>query len=268
MTTIKNTTIAVASTLLFGGCQIGQSDEHAVSSRAAQLEALQGLDGIYVGTLGTEDKSSHFATAIVQEGWFMAFAPDGSQVYDGQLNVDGQTIHGDLLVYQGNALSRSAQVHIDGVFDAGEFINAAVRGGRGAPGEMALDYSSDHRRGASFERLADVWTHDDAGERYGASLRIDAQGVLDGIDSDGCQLRGVFSVPKPGLNAYTLRVSLANCEPYQGHYEGLAMLSRDRHDQDQLHLVITDGQHARLLHLDRRSAPVIEAPAPRQPDMG
>ncbi len=259
--------------LALAGCQgpSGQTAAGAADSGSAtkigatardHATGTSEMDGIFVGTVGVSAGASHFATAIVQDGRFMAWDPEGGHVYDGMLDINRNAFEGNIDTYAGAALAHGTRAGIDGVFGKRDYINAALRPPSGQAGQASLDYSNLHDRRALLLLLTDLWTRHDADSAQGTMLLIDDRGVLDGVDSEGCIYRGLVTVPDESQNIYKVSIGVQNCAELNGAYSGFATLRQDPQSRDRLTIVITDGAHAQVLQLDRGSAqPIIPAAA-------
>ncbi|WP_051987319.1 hypothetical protein [Glaciecola punicea] len=57
-----------------------------------------------------------------------------------------------------------------------------------------------------------------------AQISFDSDGVINGLDTEGCLYGGQVSIPDSNTNIYSLSITVDNCDVFNGTFGGLATL--------------------------------------------
>ena len=106
---------------------------------------------------------------------------------------------------------------MSGTYSKSRFKGEAFFGGTKA---SDYDFSKDSQSSntASFATIKGNYVSVD----YTASVAIDADGIISGSNTDGCQYNGQISIPDSTVNIYKVAFTASSCGSYNGEYSGLA----------------------------------------------
>ncbi|MEJ2142937.1 MAG: hypothetical protein P8Y24_11385, partial [Gammaproteobacteria bacterium] len=89
---------------------------------------------------------------------------------------------------------------------------------------FSMDYSELTDRGAFLAVIDSNWSEELSGGKI-TTLSIDATGVINGSDTDGCVYNGAIQIPDEKINIYKIELNLSICGELDGNYSGLGFTS-------------------------------------------
>lgn len=131
---------------------------------------------------------------------FLSFFPENSSdsgVILGRLNTKGS---------------------LTGEFSSTELIGSGSFDGINTSYSLTKEEFSSN--GASFDDFSGNY----ASLSDDAQISFDSDGVINGLDTDGCLYGGQVSIPDSNTNIYSLSITVDNCDVFNGTFDGLATL--------------------------------------------
>ena len=228
--------LIVLSLSIISACGGGGSDsDPGVVNTDAETASI---GGVWFGTITYSDNSQESIAGIVSETGKARFETSSGTQTSSNFAVTGRTFSGPFTGYapDGQVFLSSGTQIVQGSLSGSFVPKSSVNGSSFVQGvaesTFTLSYDNIYERTSSLEKLADTYSSQNG--NYSLSVNVDDTGVVSGSDSDGCVYSGSVSIIDSRYNAYDLAVTIANCGPYSGAYDGLATLADDLGTNDKL----------------------------------
>lgn len=199
-----------------GGGGGDNSDTADASSDSSPEVTPASPDGIWHGTF-TEAGTTYDLNAIVYDNYLYAYSTSGNTLYEGKVFLSGENLSGTINVYQ-----------INGGFVGTNTVSGTVVTGKSISGRtqdnttFSLTYDNDYERASSLNTVSGIWSITEG--NYTETITIQADGTLDGSNTNGCAYTGSVSVPDSKINVYKIVITASLCGIYNGTYTGLGSL--------------------------------------------
>jgi hypothetical protein len=189
--------------------------------------------GLYEGTMTLNGTSRVFRVAVRPDGWFaggFAAAPGGadSRTLFGTGVVDGNTFTATGTATAPGAApfpagGQSGSLTIaNGVVDEGVRLQGSYAAG-GESGNFDVQFRTEMTgRGALLSRVQGTYVSAAPPGGSSVTFAINVAGAIQ-VSGNGCTGTGTVSILDPGVNVYSITLSLSGCVPAQ-NYSGLAAL--------------------------------------------
>ncbi len=226
--------------------------------------------GYYSGTLYNCAKGGpeEVIAWVGEDGGFRIFPfGEGSHHLTGNLLIDGDRFQGQGLEFAGRGSryfsSGANQLWVDGLVAQGKSIfddGFSLEGGKNLEGRWGTDWGDygyftlgqliygGPPTPASWGDVAGIWHWDgDSANQFSGghiSWTIEADGVINGRDANGCAYAGQLQLVDAQYAIYELALSVTGCE-LAGMYSGLANKTSGPFN-DVLHVSVDDGNRRAL----------------------
>lgn len=177
------------------------------------------ITGYYEGTIAINGGGSLAAQALISGSQVVVYTKDGSYVFQGNLSVNGNSLTGGLSLFVNGTAAGLAT--LNGTVKQGVSITSTFSSSS-TSGNLSLSFSSDSNQTASVSAIVGTWSETDGADTI--TVTIQANGDVNGSDTDGCVYNGSSAVPQSNMNIYTLTINLSSCGGFDGTYTGLASL--------------------------------------------
>jgi len=191
---------------------------------------LQDPTGIWYGEYAYWDENSITRIplkGVVWEGRWMLFSDSvdyagWDRLYEGYPVVVEQVAKGNFRFYIYNDFYSVSYYEglvftkdeISGFVDTDELILVG----------FVMDYSTLTEAGASLTAIDSNWT-EELSSGMTTTLSIDANGVINGSDTNGCVYNGTIQIPDERMNIYKIEINMSLCGDLDGNYSGLGFIS-------------------------------------------
>lgn len=186
--------------------------------------------GLWEGQTVIGNESIAVAALIAPNGEIRLISDDGEQD-KGVLVLDGSTFSGDFKVYDENGL------YVESGTVSGDYTPTSITGTSFVNNvkvtTFSLRVSDQSANGASLSTIKGNYATDDAQ----TSIAVDADGLITGSDTDGCQYSGALTVPDSSVNVYDMVLRVSSCGQFEGEYNGLATYAKPFTDSPVVGLV-------------------------------
>jgi len=108
----------------------------------------------------------------------------------------------------------------------------------GDTGALKVVYSDLYNQLSSLEYVQGDWFYTDRDDLTSV-ISINAEGVLSGNDTDGCEYAGSLDIINSNYNVYQTKLEVSECGSVNDEYEGVAFL-----DEKKLVMQIANKKYA------------------------
>lgn len=204
-------------TALLGGCRV----DFWFSSDGDDDFCCADATGVWEGTVSAGG-ASFTATGLIIAGRLRVLSLDGGPVFDGPFSVSRDDLTADTTHYAADGAA-VATGRVSATVSTRSRISGRYTTTDGGSGTLSLRYDPATGRGSSLSVTDANWFATDGS--YSLSLAIDANGMINGADTDGCVYGGLLSLIDPTRNLYRIAVSASSCGAANGNYTGLATVT-------------------------------------------
>jgi hypothetical protein len=122
----------------------------------------------------------------------------------------------------------------------------------GETGEYYAQYDAAiYEQPSSLAAVSGRWTIRNLSGAATGTLTVNANGSFSGSDDLGCGYSATISIIDSRYSAYRINLSVMNCGPANGAYEGLAGLLRTYSANDTLEFALSDQSFAEVNGITR-----------------
>lgn len=204
------------------------------------------IEGIWTGEFDIGERGPYDFTAIHIDGNAYAYSQNAKAMCVGTVKLDGE-----------NYISKYVLFALDG----GPFDWATITGklkeenqiashfvtlNGGDTGALNITYNSIYEIPSSLESTAGNWVYTDRDDLTTEFL-IEANGTVDGIDSDNCEYLGYIDIINPSYNVYKVKLEVTECGSVSGEYDGVSFLQ-----DDLMSVQIANEKYALFFAFDRK----------------
>lgn len=180
------------------------------------------LDGIWQGSFDIRGRGPYDFNVIHVGGRSTAVSHKAKAICTGNVTLDGEYYMAKYHLYSLDGAPFD-QATITGVFNNGKIESHFVTQNGGDTGSLNISYNNIYEQDSSLDSVAGNWAFTDRDELT-INVAIDAQGIIKGKDSDGCEYHGKVDLINTNYNAYDITLNIGNCDSVNGEYQGLAYL--------------------------------------------
>jgi hypothetical protein len=208
----------------------------------------QSANGIWVGTLVDNKYGNFDLMCFIHSGEIIAISEIAGRVYKGTYNVSGDNFSGHVKAYEiGGGLVDSGSVK--GTLVEKVSLNVNFQS-KTTNGSVSLKFDELYDRDSALSYIEGRWRVSDGS--YGVTMVIDSYGVIKGSDTENCRGNGLVSILDPDYNMYGVDLDITQCGPYNGSYDGLAVLGDYRVPNDVFFAVVSGPTYLMVYGLQRQ----------------
>jgi hypothetical protein len=206
--------------------------------------------GIWIGAFTSNVSHLTFEVigAVTESGVARFAATSTNAQFSAELNVSGNNFSATPTVYSSSG-SYIGMGNITGTFIPKGFMNGTYSG-IGDSGTFSLVYNALYERSSSLSAVAGTWTNYSSG--YYETITIDSNGNITRPPISGCTSSGSISVINSLYNIYHVSLSVDNCGSENGLYNGLAVLTDTKTNNDTLFASTSNSSYSFVVELRRQ----------------
>ncbi|MFT7007939.1 MAG: hypothetical protein ACJAXJ_002478 [Colwellia sp.] len=207
-------------TLSLAACGSGGGESNSIqSSELVKVDVMP--IGLWEGQLITlSDNSSIAVAGLIAPNGEIRFITDDGEQDTGVLVLDGSAFSGNLNAYDYDG-TRIGSGTITGNYTATKITGSSFVDNVKIS-TFSLSISDESDQGASLSTIKGNYATQDGQ----TSIAIDADGVVSGSDTDGCQYSGRLTTPDSSINVYDMMLTVSSCGEFNGKYNGLATYAK------------------------------------------
>lgn len=205
----------IASTLTACGGGGSESANTSITPETPSTPTQVMPIGLWEGEVVSEGISYQTWGFVAPDGEARFITNDGEQD-KAMITLNGNDFTGDILGYGFDGLLIASGT-IAGTYSSTSISGSTTVGGSEIS-TFSFDVSEHSDDGASLDTVKGNYSTIDAE----TSMAIDADGLLSGSDTDGCQYSGNVTVPDSSVNIYKLVLEVSSCGAFNSTYSGLA----------------------------------------------
>lgn len=168
--------------------------------------------GLWEGTVNYSNGTSSEAYALIAPDGEARFIADGEQAKL-QITQEGGKF---------TATIKSFGTMSDTGTASGELSKNTFTGEANFNGSVTSNFSFEKSPYSSDGASLDIIKGNYTNTNFSSSIAIDADGLISGSDTLGCQYNGNISVPDSSVNVYKVTFTVSSCGDYNGETSGLA----------------------------------------------
>ena len=186
------------------------------------------LDGIWQGSFDIRGRGPYDFHVIHVNGRSTAVSNKAKAICVGNVRLDGEYYTAKYQLYSLDGAPFD-QATITGVLNDGAIDSHFVTLNGGDTGSLRISYNEIYEQKSSLHKVAGKWSFTDRDDLT-IDVAIDEAGTIQGTDSDECKYAGQVKIINANYNAYEIALTIGNCGPVSGDYQGLSYLDSQEVD--------------------------------------
>ncbi len=199
------------------------------------------VDGIWRGSFVSDSTGSYSLLGLIKDGEIRMLSADNGSIHAGTASVASGGVFSATTTDYAIGGTVYAETSMTGSYVQGQSISADYTATNGDSGTVSLTYDELYDRDSSLALTEGIWSVTEGA--YTFTITIQADGTLDGSDTDGCIYSGSVSIIDSNKNLYDVDVSAANCGVADGDYNGYGVISDDQSANDTFSLVANNENY-------------------------